>query len=274
MSSMVWVRVEQKAPRFCEAGPEIGDLQVGRGRRAGSCATAVHNTREGAHRFRRPSSLACFAALLGTSRFVGTIALRTLFRECLDDWIDEDNPVRVVDAFVEAVDLGELGFDGVAPEATGRPFYHPSVLLKLGRKPLQYYAGENVRCVISIAQSSRSGVGPPKSRLLGAHCGRSWPARPFSKADTMSAKRFRQLWVGKQTFKTVKALADHDPERTSVAPEALARVSQVQRRSGDWLPRKSGGHGCRQKVARTGCPGPIRCGGRRRNRPHRHGPLR
>jgi len=55
----------------------------------------------------------------------------TLFPECLDDWIGEDNPVRVVDAFVEAVDLGELGFDGVTPEATGRPSYHPSVLLKL-----------------------------------------------------------------------------------------------------------------------------------------------
>ena len=46
---------------------------------------------------------------------------KTLFPECLDDWIDEDNPVRVVDAFVDAVDLGELGFDGVVPEATGRP---------------------------------------------------------------------------------------------------------------------------------------------------------
>ena len=55
----------------------------------------------------------------------------TLFPECLDDWIDEDNPVRVVDAFVDAVDLAELGFDGVMPEATGRPSYHPSVLLKL-----------------------------------------------------------------------------------------------------------------------------------------------
>jgi transposase len=55
----------------------------------------------------------------------------TLFPECLDDWIDEDNPVRVVDAFVDALDLGELGFGGVVPEATGRPPYHPTVLLKL-----------------------------------------------------------------------------------------------------------------------------------------------
>jgi transposase len=55
----------------------------------------------------------------------------TLFPACLDDWMDEDNPVRVIDAFVESIDLGELGFDGVVPEATGRPAYHPSVLLKL-----------------------------------------------------------------------------------------------------------------------------------------------
>jgi transposase len=56
---------------------------------------------------------------------------RTLFPECLEDWIDEDNSVRVIDAFVEELDLPELGFDGVAPEATGRPSYHPSGLLKL-----------------------------------------------------------------------------------------------------------------------------------------------
>jgi transposase len=50
----------------------------------------------------------------------------TLCPECLDDWIDEDNPVRVIDAFVDSIDLGELGFDGVVPEATGRPAYHPA----------------------------------------------------------------------------------------------------------------------------------------------------
>ena len=55
----------------------------------------------------------------------------TLFPECVDDWVDENNPVRVIDAFVDALDLGELGFHGVVPEATGRPSYHPAVLLKL-----------------------------------------------------------------------------------------------------------------------------------------------
>ena len=55
----------------------------------------------------------------------------TLFPECLEDWIDENSPVRVIDAFVGKLDLSRLGFDGVAPEATGRPSYHPAVLLKL-----------------------------------------------------------------------------------------------------------------------------------------------
>ena len=55
----------------------------------------------------------------------------TLLPECLDDWIDESNSVRVVDAFVDALDLGGLGFGGVVPAATGRPAYHPAVLLRL-----------------------------------------------------------------------------------------------------------------------------------------------
>jgi len=55
----------------------------------------------------------------------------TLLPECLDDFIAEDNTVRVVDAFVEALDLQELGFEGVEPAATGRPSYHPAALLGL-----------------------------------------------------------------------------------------------------------------------------------------------
>ena len=55
----------------------------------------------------------------------------TLFPECLEDWIGEDNPVRVIDIFADELDLAELGFDGVEPKVTGRPWYHPSALLKL-----------------------------------------------------------------------------------------------------------------------------------------------
>ena len=55
----------------------------------------------------------------------------TLLPECLDDFIDESNPVRAVDVFVDGLNLAKLGFDGVIPEATGRPSYHPCALLKL-----------------------------------------------------------------------------------------------------------------------------------------------
>ena len=77
-----------------------------------------------------------------------------MFPECLEDRIDENNPVRVIDAFVDALDLGELGFDGVEPAETGRPSYHPATLLKLyvygylnrvqSRRRLEHEAGRNV----------------------------------------------------------------------------------------------------------------------------------
>src|SRR5712692_6127458 len=78
----------------------------------------------------------------------------SLFPECLEDWICEDNPVRAIDVFVDELDLAELGFGGVDPEATGRPSYHPSALLKLyiygylnrvqSSRRLEYEAGRNV----------------------------------------------------------------------------------------------------------------------------------
>lgn len=55
----------------------------------------------------------------------------TMLPELLDDYVDEDNQVRVVDVFVDQLDLASLGFERVQPATTGRPAYHPSVLLKL-----------------------------------------------------------------------------------------------------------------------------------------------
>jgi transposase len=97
-------------------------------------------------------------------RFVEAVdrSQMTLLPECLDDWIDEDNPVRVIDTFVDAIDLGELGFDGVVPEATGRPAYHPAVLLKLyiygylnrvqSSRRLEREAGRNVEVMWLIGR--------------------------------------------------------------------------------------------------------------------------
>ncbi len=55
----------------------------------------------------------------------------TLLPEYLDDYVVEDNPVRVIDVFIDELDLTGLGFEGVAPADTGRPAYHPAVLLKI-----------------------------------------------------------------------------------------------------------------------------------------------
>jgi transposase len=54
----------------------------------------------------------------------------TLLPECIDDYVDEENPVRAIDTFVDMLDLAALGFD-VEPKATGRPGYHPATMLKL-----------------------------------------------------------------------------------------------------------------------------------------------
>lgn len=68
----------------------------------------------------------------------------TLLPDRLDDWVDDDNTVRAIDALVDTLDLAEVGFEGVEPAATGRPAYHLSVLLKL------YIAG-----YLNCVQSSR-----------------------------------------------------------------------------------------------------------------------
>jgi transposase len=54
-----------------------------------------------------------------------------LLPEFLDDYVAEDNPVRVIDVFVDELDLRALGFEGVVPETTGRPAYHPATMLKI-----------------------------------------------------------------------------------------------------------------------------------------------
>ncbi len=82
----------------------------------------------------------------------------TLFPDRLEDWIDEDNPVHVIDVFVDELDLFELGFECVAPKRTGRPSYHPSV-------PLKLYIHGYLNRVQSSRPRIKSGAG-------------SWNARP------------------------------------------------------------------------------------------------
>lgn len=80
---------------------------------------------------------------------------KLLLPDCVDDYVTEDSPVRVVDVFIDELDLGALGFYGAA--ATGRPGYHPRTLLKLylygylnqvqSSRRLEREAGRNVECM-------------------------------------------------------------------------------------------------------------------------------
>ena len=88
----------------------------------------------------------------------------TLLPECLDEWVEKSNSVRVVDSFVDALDLADLGFEGVEPAATGRPAYHPSVLLKLyiygylnrvqSSRRLEREAGRNLEVIYGYSDGS------------------------------------------------------------------------------------------------------------------------
>lgn len=55
----------------------------------------------------------------------------TLFPEAIDDFVSKDNPIRVIDVFVNQLDLLALGFEAVNAKLTGRPGYHPAMMLKL-----------------------------------------------------------------------------------------------------------------------------------------------
>jgi transposase len=81
--------------------------------------------------------------------------VRLLLPDCLDDYVGEDNLVRVVDVFVDELDLATLGF--ASPAATGRPGYSPATMLKLylygylnrvqSSRRLEREAGRNVECM-------------------------------------------------------------------------------------------------------------------------------
>ena len=92
----------------------------------------------------------------------------------LDDYVTEDNPVRVVDVFIEELDLGALGFAGMQPAATGRPAYHPSTLLKIYALP---DAGQD-RPWRWTSRRARPATGSASGGGWGAFSRRSTPRPP------------------------------------------------------------------------------------------------
>jgi transposase len=119
----------------------------------------------------------------------------TLLPECLDDWVDEGNPMRVVDAFVDALDLKRLGFDGMVPEVTGRPSYHPSALLKLyiygylnriqSSRRLEREAKRNLE-VIWLVQR----LAPDDKTIADFRKDNGLPSRGFARASSSYAARW------------------------------------------------------------------------------------
>ena len=119
----------------------------------------------------------------------------TLLPECLDDFIDESNPVRVIDVFVAALDLAEMSFEGVEPAATGRPSYHPSVLLKLyiygylnrvqSSRRLEREAGRNVEVMWLLGR-----LAPDHKTVADSAKTMAWRCVGYVRASSNSAARW------------------------------------------------------------------------------------
>src|SRR5271156_4668120 len=90
-----------------------------------------------------------------------------LLPEYLDDFVAEENQVRVIEAFVDELDLAALGFEGITPAATGRPSYHPSILLKI------YVYGYINRIASSrrLDRKARAGLQDHRGLPEGQRCG-------------------------------------------------------------------------------------------------------
>jgi hypothetical protein len=80
-----------------------------------------------------PQNLACLERGILMAGFVTGIdrSQGTMFPAQLEDYVAENNTVRVIDLFVDQLDLAKLGFGGVTPKEMGRPAYHPAVMLKI-----------------------------------------------------------------------------------------------------------------------------------------------
>ncbi len=130
----------------------------------------------------------------------------TLLPECLDDYVEEDNPVRMVDAFVEMLDLGLLGFH-TEPEVTGRPGYRPGLMLRV------YLYG-----YLNQVQSSRR---------LERECGRN--LMELDRADEALAKTGSTVPIT-QIIRTSRKLAhlQKEAERYRSVEERMDATGETQ----------------------------------------------
>src|ERR1700727_3176957 len=143
----------------------------------------------------------------------------TLLPECLDDFIDESNSVRVMDVFVDALDLAEMSFEGAEPAATGRPSYHPSVLLKLyiygylnrvqSSRRLEREAGRNVEVMWLMSRSCGcwGGLHLITRRSRTSAKTMAWRYARYVRASSNSAER----WVYSRRLASLSMAASSKP---------------------------------------------------------------
>jgi hypothetical protein len=123
----------------------------------------------------------------------------TLFPAVLDEYVGENNPVRAIDVFVDGLDLAKLGFDGVAPLATGRPAYHPATLLKVPEPKttrlkekiakLREESGQRNGAARAGLQHEAGDADSGRWRIDGRHAGLWCWARPNQLVHTISGCR-------------------------------------------------------------------------------------
>ena len=104
----------------------------------------------------------------------------------LDEYVEQDNPIRVIDAFIDELDLSALGFAGVVPAETGRPGYHPSTLLKLylygylnrvqSSRRLEHEARRNVEVMWLTGRLA------PDFKTIAAET-MAWRSKPFARSS-------------------------------------------------------------------------------------------
>jgi transposase len=143
----------------------------------------------------------------------------TLLPEYLEDYVSEENPVRVIDVFVDELDLGALGFAGVVPEVTGRPGYHPGLLLKVyvygyinqvgSSRKLEREAQRNVEMMWLTQRLTTI----EKGRTLHRYWNRSsCKTCPLKARCTPSKERRITRWEHEAVLEAMQARLDQKPE--------------------------------------------------------------
>src|SRR3954463_15943592 len=155
----------------------------------------------------------------------------TLLPDCLDDDVTEDNPVRIVEAFVDELDLAALGFAGIVPEVTGRPAYHPATLLKI------YIYG-----YLNRIQSSR-------------------------RLERETQRNLELIWLTGRLMPDFKTIADFRKDNGPAIQAACTQFVVLCRRLNLFTPRSTGASSRRSTTATRTLRWPRSASAWRRSRP-------